>query len=218
MKTTKQLWVSEIILFVILCINATAADSLGRIGGTVGGGLSREAEARIKADALKREREREAREAAAAQAEAAKAAAVAAQIQWTSNWFAARPEWRALEGLVFNRTKSGSWSSVSGTAIDVQSGIVVFERWSETEGAIRGGITNYLQPGQFAASNLTDRTALGRKADWKIDAEGRYIGKFSWRGDTLKLYDYGTTPTQSEVDALRTKLGYGKTNGVVKNH
>jgi hypothetical protein len=196
---------------LMLCLSAAAAD-LGRIGGGVFGGdvspqRQREIDAKKKAEQLRAEQMRVEEERARIQAESASVAALAAQIQWTSIWFAGHPEWRASEGIVFNTKKAPSWSSVSGNAIDVQSGILIFEKWSETEGAIREGITNYIQSGLFSVSNLNQRTALGVKADWKVDAVARYIGKFKWRGDTLNLYDYGTTPTQAEIETLKSKLG-----------
>ena len=197
---------AKILLSVMVCANCHAAD-LGRIGAYTGGSRGPTAREQAEIDAKYKAAKLQS-EWASAQADAANAralAALAAQIQWNSNWFAARyPEWRASKGVVFNTKRSGDWKHIEGAAIDIQNDVVILENWSDKEGDyVREGITNYLQTGQMSVTNLSQRTALGVKADWKIDGTARWVDRINWRGREINLYDYGRFPTQAEIDAMK---------------
>ena len=125
----------------------------------------------------------------------------------------------SIERRVFNTKRSGDWKHIEGAAIDIQNDVVILENWSDKEGDyVREGITNYLQTGQMSVTNLSQRTALGVKADWKIDGTARWVDRINWRGREINLYDYGRFPTQAEIDAMKLKLGYNRTNIIARTN
>lgn len=166
----------------------------------------------------------------------ATAAGTAQPVEWSTNWFATNMQWRASGGVLYNVKYSDKWQAVAGRVIELTNGIVLMEHsWEEpiyetirlrrtgprSYGNFIGGggvetverkIGTKTMTEALAITNCWKATELG----WPIEIRGRRIGAYSCRGESLELYDAGTTPVQAEIEQTRKRLGFDGTNTITR--
>jgi len=148
-------------------------------------------------------------------------------VEFTTNWFGTNSHWRASGGIIYNRSFSEDWKSRPGVCLAVTNGVALIEHrsmepiyhtipgysWgSRRTGNFLGG--GYVEPRkeQIGETQQVERWLMTNappelKPGWKADGfECLHLGSALWLGESLELRDYGRTPTEAEIAALRLKF------------
>jgi len=159
---------------------------------------------------------------------AVSASAQYGSMEFTSNWFAGNwPRWRAVNGQVMNAEYSKqfedlgigrcTWVGTNGSAIVVhsrQEGIYETVRdpssWIGSIGGSFGNSGSSSRRVKVGEKTITTWWGMTNYPGALVGATLRGGGMSQERrvlnGQEVSVYDYGTRPTQEEIDVLKARL------------
>jgi RNase P/RNase MRP subunit p29 len=112
-------------------------------------------------------------------------------IATETNWVVAAPQFREINGQLYNTDLSKKFQGIEGTVIDVSSNFVVLEQESTRSLYVPWqGTVVTVNKTDFVVTNFP--ISLDPTVGANNGCRAMRIGTINYNGQVLKLYDYGT--------------------------